>query len=117
MGTIKIHGLEVFGKHGYYKDEQQLNQKFILNIFFDLDIIPAAEGDNLPKTVNYEEIIGICREVFDTPTRLIETLAVKTARSIKQSFPFVSNITVELSKPEVQLGVRLDRVSVVFHLD
>lgn len=117
MGTIHIKDLEVFGKHGYYKDEQQLNQKFLLDISFDLDIIPAAEGDELPKTVNYEEIVSICSEVFNSPTNLIETLAVKTARAIKRKFPYVSNINIILSKPEVQLQMRLGSVSVEYRLD
>mgnify|MGYP001547202951 CR=1 FL=1 len=117
MGTIKLNGIEIYGQHGYYRDEQQLKQRFVVNISFDLDIKGAASTDNLEETVNYEDISRIFKEVFSVPVRLIETLAVKIAKAIKGKYPMVHNIRVEIKKPEVQLDLRLEDVAVEYILD
>lgn len=116
MGKIKLQGLEIYGNHGYYKDEKQLTQKFQVNISFELNIEKAAAGDDLEETVNYEEVVNLCQKVMDEPTNLIETLAVNTAKAIKSSFPFLRNIHIELAKPEAQLGARIENVVVEYIL-
>jgi dihydroneopterin aldolase len=114
---IKIKQLELYGNHGYYQDEKQVKQKFLLDVSFHLDISIAAATDDLEKTVNYEDIIKICKTIFNEPHNLIETLAVEIARAIKERYPALQQIRVELSKPEVQLGVKLEGVAVCYQID
>ena len=117
MATIKLNEIEIYGQHGYYRDEQQLKQRFVVNISFDLDISEAASTDSLDQTVNYEDIVSIFKDVFSKPVSLIETLAVKIAKAIKDRYPMIHKIRVEIKKPEVQLDLRLKDVSVEYVLD
>jgi dihydroneopterin aldolase len=117
MATIKLNEIEIYGQHGYYRDEQQLKQRFVVNISFDLDISRAATIDSLDQTVNYEDIIRILKDVFSIPVSLIETLAVKIAKAIKDKYPVIHRIRVEIKKPEVQLDLRLEDVAVEYVLD
>ena len=117
MGTIRIQNLELHGNHGAYKAEKQIKQRFLINIQLDLNIEQAALEDDLHRTVNYEEIVRICRNVMAVPASLLETLARRIALGIKEAFPEIDRIEVTVSKPEVQLATKLYEVSVGYILN
>lgn len=112
MGKIALEKIELYGNHGAYESERKIRQKFIVSLSFEYDIKPAAQEDDLTKTVNYEELVAICREVIRKPRRLLETLVVSIAEKIHDNYPNASNIKVMLSKPEVQMGIKLKTVKV-----
>ena len=112
MGKISIDKIEIFGNIGAFAFEKKVRQKFLISVSFEIDFIPAARKDDLNKTIDYSEIVKICHETANKNYSLIESLVVDIAERIQGKFPMATNIMAKVEKPEVQLGSKLQGVSV-----
>jgi dihydroneopterin aldolase len=116
MGKIALEKIELYGNHGAYESERKIRQKFVVSLSFEYDFESAAKDDDLTKTVNYEEVVAICKDILAIPRRLLETLVVSIAEKIRDNYPNAANISVTLSKPQVQMGIKLETVKVSYHI-
>ena len=98
--SIEIRGIECFGFHGVYPEEQKLGQRYVLDISLELDLRPAAQNDDLTLGVDYGLVIRRSREIVEgEPCQLIETVAERVAAGVLDSFAPVRRIQVCLHKP------------------
>ena len=83
MDNIKIKKLDVFAKHGVYKEENVLGQKFVFSAVLYLDTAKAGVSDELEDSVNYGEVCHFIREFAEGRTfKLLESLAEHTAAAV-----------------------------------
>ncbi len=88
--TIELQGLVLFGHHGYLEEERRLGQRFLVDLWADLDD-DAASSDDIDETVDYRHLAALVREVFAGPERLLlEALATATADGVIERFPRVT---------------------------
>ena len=93
MDKIKIKKLDVFAKHGVYKEENVLGQKFVFSAVLYLDTAKAGVSDELEDSVNYGEVCHFIREFAEGRTfKLLESLAEHTAAAVLDRFPLVKRI-------------------------
>lgn len=113
MDNIKIKKLDVFAKHGVYKEENVLGQKFVFSAVLYLDTAKAGVSDELEDSVNYGEVCHFIREFAEGRTfKLLESLAEHTAAAVLDRFPLVKGIDLEIEKPWAPIGLPLESVSV-----
>lgn len=111
--TIELAGLVVFGHHGYLEEERRLGQRFLVDLWVDIDEVAAA-SDRIEDTVDYRRIAGLVREVFVGPERLLlEGLAGAVADGILDRFPTVERVRVRVRKPDVVLDPPVDYAAIV----
>ena len=111
--TIELAGLAVFGHHGYLEEERRLGQRFLVDLWVDIDEIAAA-SDRIEDTVDYRRIAGLVREVFAGPERLLlEGLAGSVADGILERVPTVERVRVRVRKPDVVLDPPVDYAAIV----
>jgi dihydroneopterin aldolase len=111
--TIELAGLAVFGHHGYLEEERRLGQRFLVDLWVDIDEIAAA-SDRIEDTVDYRRIASLVREVFAGPERLLlEGLAGSVADGILERFPTVERVRVRVRKPDVVLDPPVDYAAIV----
>jgi 7,8-dihydroneopterin aldolase/epimerase/oxygenase len=109
---ITVHGLTGHGFHGVYPEERERGQTFRVDAVLELDTAPAAAGDDLEKTVNYAELAQRLHAVLvGDPVDLLETLAQRLA-DLCLGHPVVDAVEITVHKPEVDLGVPADDVTV-----
>ena len=65
MDRILLNGLVFFGKHGCHAAEQELGQKFLVDIELECDLRAAGESDSLEDTLDYVAIYNHAREVME----------------------------------------------------
>lgn len=100
MDKIRIDQMTFYGTHGVLPEENQLGQRYYVDLELTLDLQPAARHDDLSKSVNYAEVYELVRhEVEQTEVKLIETLAENIANRILASFQ-VTRVTVKVVKPD-----------------
>jgi 7,8-dihydroneopterin aldolase/epimerase/oxygenase len=109
---IAVRGLRAHAHHGVYKREREQGQLFRVDAVLDVNTRPAAEGDDLELTVNYAEVAQQLHHVLvSEPVDLLETLAQRLA-DVCLAHPLVDAVEITVHKPEADLGVPFDDVTV-----
>lgn len=104
MGLIAIEGMQFYAHHGYHKEEQVIGGQYVVDVYMRFDFSHAAETDDLARTVDYEQVYRIVRDVMKEKSRLIEHVAQRTLNELVAHFPTLRHIRVRVSKvsPPVQ---------------
>ena len=111
-GKIEIAGLVLFARHGVNEAEQQLGQRFILDIELGVDLGPAAKSDRITDTVDYGEVTAVAEAAFrDKHFYLIEASAAHVAEAILAHFPRVDSAQVTVKKPSAPVPAVIDYVA------
>jgi 7,8-dihydroneopterin aldolase/epimerase/oxygenase len=109
---IAVRGLRAHAHHGVYDFERERGQVFRVDAVLELDTAPAAVGDDLERTVNYAELAQRLYAVLTgEPVNLLETLAQRLA-DVCLADPLVDAVEMTVHKPEADLGVPFDDVTV-----
>jgi 7,8-dihydroneopterin aldolase/epimerase/oxygenase len=109
---IAVRGLRAYGHHGVYASERRQGQSFSCDAILEVDTRPAAETDDLQRTVNYAELSQRLYSVLaGEPVDLLETLAQRLA-DVCLAYDLVDAVEVTVHKPEADLGVPFDDVTV-----
>ena len=84
---IQLVGMVFYGFHGIDPAEQELGQRFVVDLEVQRDLSDAGLSDDLRDTVNYSRMYGMVKEVMEGNSRkLLENLAETIARRILQDF-------------------------------
>lgn len=109
---IAVRGVRAHAHHGVFKREREQGQIFRVDAVLEVDTRPAAAGDDLDLTVNYAEIAQRLHSVLShDPVDLLETLAERLA-DVCLAHPLVDAVEITVHKPEADLGVPFDDVTV-----
>jgi len=109
---IALRGIRAHGHHGVYAFERERGQTFRVDAVLEVDTVAAAAGDDLDKTVNYAELAKALYSVLASePVNLLETLAQRLA-DVCLSYPLVDAVEITVHKPQAELGVPFDDVTV-----
>lgn len=98
MGLVALEGMEFYARHGYYEEERIIGNKYSVDVELDIDFGRAALEDKLEGTVNYEKVYEVVAEVMNIDAMLLEHLAGKIIKNLKDVFPKVNAVTVKVSK-------------------
>jgi len=111
--TIELYGIAVFGRHGYLEEERRLGQRFLVDLWVDVDE-RATSSDAIEETVDYRRLTGLVAEVFAGPPHLLlESLAGAVADGVVARFPAVEHVRVRLRKPDVVLDPPVEHSAVI----
>jgi dihydroneopterin aldolase len=109
---IAVRSITAHAHHGVYDWERERGQTFRVDAVLELDTAPAAAGDDLEKTVNYAELAQRLHAVLTgEPVNLLETLAQRLA-DVCLANPLVDAVEITVHKPDADLGVPFDDVTV-----
>ncbi len=109
---ITLANMRFEGRHGYYEHERLAPQPFEVDVELVLDLQPAGVSDDLARTIDYQRVHAIARQVVESTTfNLIEAIAETIARDILAECDVVE-VGVRVRKPAVQLGGPLDYAAV-----
>ena len=101
--TIRLAGIEAWGRHGVYAEEKAAVQRFVIDV--DCVLNRRDEADDLATTLDYAALAGrVARLVADESYDLIETLASRVAQLCVEA-ALVTRVSVTVHKPEVRLDV------------
>jgi dihydroneopterin aldolase len=82
---VELSGLEVFGRHGAYEEEQRDGQIFLFDV--ELEVGERGANDRLDEAIDYTEVAAAVRELSDARRfDLIEALATATADLLYERF-------------------------------
>jgi dihydroneopterin aldolase len=117
MARISLEGMEFYSHHGYYREEQIIGTRFIIDFHFEVDTTEAQRTDELKKTVNYHTVYAMIREEMALDARLIEHVAWRILRMAHQRFPEIQSASIKISKMNPPLGGQTQKVSITLCTD
>lgn len=110
--TILLAGMRFEGIHGVSDEERALPQLLEVDLEVALDLGRAAASDELTDTLDYGELVEVCRRVVEEGSqRLLEAVAGAIADELT-SRPRVERVTVRVRKLAVPLDVEMDHAQV-----
>ena len=112
QSVIIIEEMEFFANHGFYPEEQLIGCKYSVDLKLYTDIAIAAANDELENTINYEIVYKITRKEMDITSKLIENVAFRIAKALKDKFKQLTKVELTLYKYNPPLGGKLNRVGI-----
>ena len=112
MDRISLKNMVFFGYHGVLPAEQELGQRFMIDVCLYTDLAPAGKSDDLTQTVNYAEVYDVVKDITENRRfKLIEALAEEIAGHILDRFP-VQQVAVTVRKPSAPVAGIFDYAEV-----
>nr|WP_298410734.1 dihydroneopterin aldolase [uncultured Halomonas sp.] len=114
MDCVLIEGLRIETVIGAYDWERSIRQLLVLDLELATDIRPAAENDDLTKTLDYAAISARIDEFANASHfELVETFAERLAALLRREFG-IPWLRLTLRKPgavsqATAVGVRIER--------
>jgi dihydroneopterin aldolase len=109
---IIMQGLEFYGYHGVLPGEQEIGQRFLVDLELTTDLEHPGRLDDLSGAIDYSEVYGlvakiVTKERFD----LIEALAERIAQAVLAGYS-VEEVMVRVKKPHAPVGGIFDYMGV-----
>lgn len=110
--TIRLDGIYLRAYHGCYDLEQQVGNRFRVDLAIHTPLGDLPETDDVARAVNYLTVYEIVERTMQRTQRTIEAAAANIIEAIKEEFPEIESIECTVSKIAPPLGGKIDRVSV-----
>ncbi|MEK4027373.1 MULTISPECIES: dihydroneopterin aldolase [Bacillaceae] len=113
MDKIYVTGMEFYGYHGVFPEENKLGQRFRVDAVLEVSLRKAGQSDNLEDSVNYGEVYQVCKEIVENRTfKLVEAVAEHISLALLESFPKVTACTIKVIKPDPPIPGHYNHVAV-----
>ena len=110
---IQLNKMKFHAFHGVMEQEQKVGNTFIVDLKLYTDLSKASESDELSDTINYAEIYNIVKGEMIIPSKLLEHVAGRILKTIKQNFPSVKEIEICLIKERPPIEGEIESAAVI----
>ena len=109
---IIIEDLKIYAYHGALPEEALIGTYYFLNVEVHADLWKAVASDDLNDTINYAEINEIIHHEMKIPSQLMEHVAGRILKNIKEKFSQISYIKIRITKTNPPMTGEMHGVSV-----
>lgn len=112
MDYIELKGIEFHAYHGVGAQEKIIGNLYTIDVklFYTLDKV--LESDNLNDTINYAEVYETIKKEMAVSSNLIEYVAGRIIKSLKEQFPRIEEIEIRLAKRNPPMGAKIKEAAV-----
>ena len=112
LDKITIEGVDALGHHGVDEAERKVGHRVIIDVDMWLDLSGAVAGDDIHKTVNYEEACKLIERVAgEEEFLLLESLAAEIGDRLLERFE-INEVAVRVRKASLPIATRVVSVTV-----
>ena len=109
---IELSGVKTYAFHGCMDSETKIGAYYKTDVCMEVDILSAAQNDELYLTINYAVVNDIIIREMAIPSHLIENVCYRIFNAIKNAFPQVEHLSVKISKLSPPVSGAVDSASV-----
>ena len=110
--TIRLENMEFRAAHGCYDLEKKVGNRFVVTVEIEAESEEAAREDNVQKAVNYLNVYELVGEQMRITSDILENVALRIGDAIREKWPQVERVRVEVSKLAPPLGGKIEKVTV-----
>ena len=115
-GYVFLRRVRFHAFHGVMAQERQVGGDFLMDLRVGYPLEKAMESDEVGNTLNYATLYDLVRNEMQVPSKLLEHVAGRIVKEIKETFPQVSSIDLTLTKQNPPMGADCDGAGVEIHL-
>ena len=109
---VELHGLSIYTRHGVTDAEQEVGQRLVIDVGFDVPDCDAVLTDRLEDTIDYAEVADIVAlAATERSYRTLERLGHVIAERLMERFGSDS-VRVRAAKPEPPIPLAIEEVAV-----
>ncbi len=108
MNKVIIKGLRLYAFHGVMEQEQKVGAYFTIDSEIETDFSKAMLTDELEGTISYANVFNVIKHEMSIPSKLIEHVAGRIARSLLQQFPQANSVWLRILKENPPMGAECD---------
>ena len=98
QGIISINALKFYAYHGCLAEESVIGGNYLVDLNIFTNYTRAAEEDELAYTVDYCDVYEIVRKQMMIRSKLIENVAWRIAKSLKEEITSIERVEVRVTK-------------------
>ena len=110
--TIRLDGIYLRAYHGCYDLEQQVGNRFRVDLAIRTPLGDLPSSDDVRDAVNYLTVFEIVEQTMKRTQRTIEAAAANIIEALKERFPEIVEVECTVAKIAPPLGGKIDKVSV-----
>ena len=100
---ITLERMEFRAFHGCYDLEQQVGNRFTVDLWLETELGRVAEEDSVEIAVNYLTVYEVVREVMGRTQRTIERVAMNIIEAIKAA-DSIDGVAIAEALPNVEIA-------------
>jgi 7,8-dihydroneopterin aldolase/epimerase/oxygenase len=109
---VELQGLSIYTRHGVTDAEQEVGQRLVIDVSFDVPDCDAVLTDRLEDTIDYAEVADIVAlAATERSYRTLERLGNVIAERLMDRFGSDS-VRVRAAKPEPPIPLAIEEVAV-----
>ena len=109
---VEIQGLSIYTRHGVTEAEQEVGQRLVIDVEFDVPDCDAVLTDRLEDTIDYAEVADIVvLAATERSYRTLERLGHVIAERLMERFG-CDSVRVRAAKPEPPIPLAIEEVAV-----
>ncbi len=112
MGLIQLEGMEFWAYHGLYSGEEQIGNRFSVDVELELDVTKAGETDDVSHTLDYYEVYVLVKEHMAVRHRCLESVSHTICKAIYHRYGNVGVVRVRVCKHNPPFGGLTQRACV-----
>lgn len=107
--TTIAKGLQFWGTHGYFPEENKFGAKFVVDVSAESDETGKCQNDDYSTGVSYLTLYDAAKKVVTTEQhKMVQRIAQRIADEIFDASDVVEKVTVTVKKPFVAIGGIID---------
>lgn len=114
LQKLHIEDIRLHAYHGCMEEEGRIGGKYRVDIMAEADLTACAESDDLTQTVDYVVVYELVKEEMAIRSKLIETVARRIAERLAETYPWVTQWEVSLTKFSPPVGGSLGQSRIVW---
>ena len=111
--SIELKNMRFFAHHGVMEQETIVGNDFAVSVAFVADLSVACKTDYVDDTISYADIYELVKAEMAIPSKLIENVAYRILKKLKETFPKIEQIEVRVAKINPPVGGQMDYAEVV----
>lgn len=109
---VELHGLSIYTHHGVTDAEQEIGQRLVIDVDFDVPDCDAVLTDRIEDTIDYAEVADIVAlAATERSFRTLERLGGVIAERLMERFNS-ETVRVRTAKPEPPIPLAIEEVAV-----
>lgn len=110
---IEVRGIKLYAFHGCMPQEAEIGGHYLVDVIVETDFSEAAASDELNKTIDYVLINQIVAEEMAKRSKLIEHVAGRIIRRLKEESVGIQKARLEIKKLCPPINGDVNHVAVV----